>query len=157
MPAPSQTVFDGFQSCRHPIPAGLSYQHEPAVAIFPADVREPEEVERFWFTFSPAGAVFGCEAAELRQSGFLRMYRESELLQSALHGYTKALSVDSLVEPDDYVICVSDHDHIACGMAASPLMRPQIEDIVEVDVCQQRRDNRTLWGAFLRCPPFSFL
>ncbi|VGE75928.1 Uncharacterised protein [Klebsiella pneumoniae] len=45
MPAPSQTVFDGFQSCRHPIPAGLSYQHEPAVAIFPADVREPEEVE----------------------------------------------------------------------------------------------------------------
>ncbi|EWE61876.1 hypothetical protein L443_05209, partial [Klebsiella pneumoniae BIDMC 14] len=22
MPAPSQTVFDGFQSCRHPIPAG---------------------------------------------------------------------------------------------------------------------------------------
>ncbi|KMF56254.1 hypothetical protein SM29_02784, partial [Klebsiella pneumoniae] len=24
MPAPSQTVFDGFQSCRHPIPAGLS-------------------------------------------------------------------------------------------------------------------------------------
>ncbi len=120
-------------------------------------MREPEEVERFWFTFSPAGAVFGCEAAELRQSGFLRMYRESELLQSALHGYTKALSVDSLVEPDDYVICVSDHDHIACGMAASPLMRPQIEDIVEVDVCQQRRDNRTLWGAFLRCPPFSFL
>ncbi len=107
-------------------------------------MREPEEVERFWFTFSPAGAVFGCEAAELRQSGFLRMYRESELLQSALHGYTKALSVDSLVEPDDYVICVSDHDHIACGMAASPLMRPQIEDIVEVDVCQQRRDNRTL-------------
>ncbi len=53
MPAPSQTVFDGFQSCRHPIPAGLSYQHEPAVAIFPADVREPEEVERFWFAFSP--------------------------------------------------------------------------------------------------------
>ncbi len=51
MPAPSQTVFDGFQSCRHPIPAGLSYQHEPAVAIFPADVREPEEVERFWFAF----------------------------------------------------------------------------------------------------------
>ncbi|SWL29380.1 Uncharacterised protein [Klebsiella pneumoniae] len=120
-------------------------------------MREPEEVERFWFTFSPAGAVFGCEAAELHQSGFLRMYRESELLQSALHGYTKALSVDSLVEPDDYVICVSDHDHIACGMAASPLMRPQIEDIVKVDVCQQRRDNRTLWGAFLRCPPFSFL
>jgi hypothetical protein len=34
-------------------------------------VREPEEVERFWFAFSPDGAVFGSEAAELHQTGFL--------------------------------------------------------------------------------------
>jgi hypothetical protein len=137
MPALSQTVLDGFQCCRHPIPACLSYQHEPAVTIFPTDVREPEEVERFWFAFFPAGAVFGSEAAELHQSGFLRMYRESELLQSALHGYTEAPGVDRLSNPMT-MFGVSDHYHIACGMAASPLMRPQIEDIVEVDVCQQR-------------------
>ncbi len=138
MPAPSQTVFDGFQSCRHPIPAGLSYQHEPAVAIFPADVREPEEVERFWFAFSPDGTEFGSEAAELHQTGFLRVNRESELPQSALHGYTEAPGIVSFVEPDDDVIGVSDHYHIACGIATSPLMRPQIEDVVEVYVCQQR-------------------
>lgn len=99
MPAPSQTVFDGFQSCRHPIPAGLSYQHEPAVAIFPADVREPEEVERFWFAFSPDGTVFGSEAAELHQTGFLRVNRESELPQSALHGYTEAPASYRLSNP----------------------------------------------------------
>ncbi len=91
MPAPSQTVFDGFQSCRHPIPAGLSYQHEPAVAIFPADVREPEEVERFWFAFSPDGTVFGSEAAELHQTGFLRVNRESELPQY-ITGYDSSSS-----------------------------------------------------------------
>lgn len=143
MPALSQSVLDGFQCRRHPIPACLSYQHEPAATIFPTDMREPEEVERFRFTFSPAGAVFGSEAAELHQP--------------ALHGYTEALGVDSLVEPDDDAIGVSDHHHIACGMATSPLMRPQIEDVVEVDVCQQRRDDCTLWGAFSRCPPFTFL
>ena len=99
MPAPSQTVFDGFQSYRHPIPAGLSYQHEPAVAIFPADVREPEEVERFWFAFSPDGTVFGSEAAELHQTGFLRVNRESELPQSALHGYTEAPASYRLSNP----------------------------------------------------------
>ncbi len=70
MPAPSQTVFDGFQSCRHPIPAGLSYQHEPAVAIFPADVREPEEVERFWFAFSPDGTVFRQRSGRTPSDGF---------------------------------------------------------------------------------------
>lgn len=101
MPALSQSVLDGFQCRRHPIPTCLSYQHEPAATIFPTDMREPEEVERFRFTFSPAGAVFGSEAAELHQSGFLRVYRESELPQSALHGYTEALGIDSLVEPDD--------------------------------------------------------
>ena len=118
MPAPSQTVFDGFQSCRHPIPAGLSYQHEPAVAIFPADVREPEEVERFWFAFSPDGTVFGSEAAELHQTGFLRVNRESELPQSALHGYTEAPGIVSFVEPDDDVIGVT--------RPLTALMRPPI-------------------------------
>src|SRR5690606_8447860 len=157
MPALSQSVLDGFQCRSHPIPACLSYQHEPATTIFPTDMREPEEVERFRFTFSPAGAVFGSKAAELHQSGFLRVYRESELPQPALHGYTEALGVDSLVESNDDVIGVSDHHHITCGMATSPLMRPQIEDVVEVDVCQQRRDDCTLWGAFYRCTPFTFL
>ncbi len=113
-------------------------------------MREPEEVERFRFTFSPAGAVFGSEAAELHQPGFLRVNRESELPQPALHGYTEALGIYSLVELDDDVIGVFDHHHIACGMATSPLMRPQIEDVVEVDVCQQRRDYCTLRCAFFR-------
>ncbi len=135
MPAPSQTVFDGFQSCRHPIPAGLSYQHEPAVAIFPADVREPEEVERFWFAFS----LMARFSAAKRPNSIRRVFSgESELPQSALHGYTEAPGIVSFVEPDDDVIGVSDHYHIACGIATSPLMRPQIEDVVEVYVCQQR-------------------
>ena len=71
-------------------------------------------------------------------AGFLRVNRESELPQSALHGYTEAPGIVSFVEPDDDVIGVSDHYHIACGIATSPLMRPQIEDVVEVYVCQQR-------------------
>jgi hypothetical protein len=76
----------------------------------------------------PDGTVFGSEAAELHQTGFLRVNRESELPQSALHGYTEAPGIVSFVEPDDDVIGVSDHYHIACGIATSPLMRPQIED-----------------------------
>lgn len=60
--------------------------------------------------FSPAGSVFGSEAAELHQSVFLRVYRETELPQSALHGYTEALGIYSLVEPDDDVIGVEDFE-----------------------------------------------
>ena len=62
---------------------------------FPADVREPEEVERFWFCLFPDGTVFDSEAAELHQTGFLQVNRESELPQSALHGYTEAPGIVS--------------------------------------------------------------
>ncbi len=51
-------------------------------------MREPEEVERL-FAFSPDGTVFGSEAAELHQTGFLRVNRESESLKSALRLYGK--------------------------------------------------------------------
>ena len=35
-------------------------------------------------------------------------------------------------------------DHVCIGMAAAPLLRPQVEDVVQVDVGKQRRDHRTL-------------
>ncbi len=43
--------------------------------------------------------VFGSEAAELHQTGFLRVNRESELPQSALHGYTEAPGIVCLSNP----------------------------------------------------------
>ncbi len=99
MPAPSQTVFDGFRVAVIRSRRVFRISNEPAVAIFPADVREPEEVERFWFAFSPDGTVFGSEAGRTPSDGFLRVNRESELPQSALHGYTEAPGIVSFVEP----------------------------------------------------------
>ncbi|VDA77518.1 hypothetical protein BANRA_05606 [Klebsiella pneumoniae] len=100
-------------------------------------MREPEEVERFWFAFSLMARFSAAKRPNSIRRVF-RVNRESELPQSALHGYTEAPGIVSFVEPDDDVIGVSDHYHIACGIATSPLMRPQIEDVVEVYVCQQR-------------------
>lgn len=70
--------------------------------------------------------------------GIIRWLPRGFSCSPALHGYTEAPGIVSFVEPDDDVIGVSDHYHIACGIATSPLMRPQIEDVVEVYVCQQR-------------------
>ena len=52
MPAPSQTVF-GFQSCRAVIRSRRVFRISMNLPLrsFSADVREPEEVERFWFAF----------------------------------------------------------------------------------------------------------
>ncbi|MBL1453027.1 hypothetical protein JL973_11430 [Klebsiella pneumoniae] len=73
MPASSQTALMAFRVAVSSDPAGLSYQHEPAAAIFPL-MRTPRKLEIVsWFAFSPMASVFGSEAAELHQTGFLRV------------------------------------------------------------------------------------
>ena len=89
-------------------------------------------------------AVLRREAAELNQAGLVRMKRQRELLQPVAHRLPEAASVALMLEADDGVVGVPDHDHVARGLAPSPALSPEIEDIMEVDVREQRRDHRTL-------------
>jgi hypothetical protein len=49
-----------------------------------------------------------------------------------------------VLEADDNIVSVPHHDDVAMGMASSPLIRPQIEDVMQVDVGQKWRDHRAL-------------
>ena len=59
----------------------------------------------------------------------------------------------SRLETDDDIVSISDHDHVARGLTPSPAFGPKIEDVVEVDVREHRRDHRTLTRPLLfdRC------
>ena len=64
-----------------------------------------------------------------------------------------------MLEADDRVIRVADRDRIPPGMAVSPLFDPKVIDVVQVDICQQRRDDRPLWRAdraFRPCIVFQY-
>ena len=43
------------------------------------------------------------------------------------------------------VIRVADDDHVAGGVAFAPLLRPEIENVVQVGVSQQGGNRRPLW------------
>jgi hypothetical protein len=43
-----------------------------------------------------------------------------------------------MLEADDEVVGVPDHDHVARGLAPSPALGPEVEDVVEIDVREQR-------------------
>jgi hypothetical protein len=43
-----------------------------------------------------------------------------------------------MLEADDQVVGVSDHDHVARGLAPSPAFGPEIEDVMKIDVREQR-------------------
>jgi hypothetical protein len=53
-----------------------------------------------------------------------------------------------MLETKYCVVGVPDNDHVTTCGSASPLLNPQIVHIVQVDVCQDRRDHRSL-----RCTP----
>lgn len=59
----------------------------------------------------------------------------------------KPLGVSSVLETDDCVVSISHHDHCAARVASPPLLDPEIVGVVEIDVRQQRRDDRPLRGA----------
>jgi hypothetical protein len=43
-----------------------------------------------------------------------------------------------MLETHDDVVGVPDHDHVARGLAPSPARGPEVENVVEIDVREQR-------------------
>jgi len=46
-----------------------------------------------------------------------------------------------MLEADDDVVGVTNHDHVARRLAPSPALGPKIEDVVKVAVREQRRNH----------------
>ncbi len=78
---------------------------------------------------------------ELDEPGFLREQREAEGPQAFLQCRPEGKSVFPVLEAHDEVVRVADDDHVAVAMAPTPLVCPQVHDIVQVDVGEQRRDD----------------
>jgi hypothetical protein len=51
-----------------------------------------------------------------------------------------------VLEAEYEIIGVAHDDHVARGLTPSPALGPQIEDVVQVDVGERRRDHRPLPG-----------
>ena len=60
------------------------------------------------------------------------------------HRVPEAPGVCLVFEADDDVVGVAHDDHVARGLPPSPAFGPEIEDVVQVDVGEQRRDHRPL-------------
>ena len=117
---------------------GLPLEQEFALARLSADEREPEELERLRFTDPTLLAVRRRKAAELDQAGLVRMQRQRKLLQPFAHGVPEASGVGLMFKANDRVVGVSHDDHVARGLPPSPAIGPEIEHVVQVDVCKER-------------------
>ena len=52
------------------------------------------------------------------------------------HRVEEPTGVGLVLEADDDIVRIADDDHVACRLAPSPAVGPQVEDVVQVDVGQ---------------------
>src|ERR1019366_357548 len=115
-----------------------------AASGFIANEHKAQELEGFRFGAPAPLAVLRRKATELNQAGLLRMKRQRELPQPIAHRIPEASGVALMLETNDDVVGIPNHDHVARGLAPSPAFGPKIEDVVKVDVREQRRNHRAL-------------
>ena len=144
MHAPPQFLFDGLQLNPHAIPPGLPFDLEFSPASFVADEDEAQEGEGLRFAKPAPLAVFRRKSSELDEPGLLRMKRQRKLLQPLTHRIEEAPGVNLVLKTDNKVVGIAHDDHVARGFAPSPAFGPKVEDVMQVDVAEQRRDHRAL-------------
>src|SRR5271165_6945594 len=138
VPSLSQRLSDFQQLCLHSIPARLPSQLEGALTGLGTNESKPQKFEGFRLAEPAQRAVLRREAAELDQPGLLRMQRQRERPQPLAHRVPEAPGVILMLEAHDDVVGVPDHDHVARGLTPSPALGPEVENVMEIDVREQR-------------------
>ena len=102
------------------------------------DVREAEEGEGLRFAKPPRLAVARRETPELDDPGLLRMQFQSELLQSLSKLVQKPLSIGAMLEAHHGVVSITHDDDLADIVLPPPVLDPQVVDVVQINVRQDR-------------------
>ena len=90
---PPQLLLDFLELGPHAVPPGFPLEQKFAPAAAAADMGETQEIESFRFTKPAPLAVRRSIAAELDQTGFVRVELQSELLEPSSHRTKKTASV----------------------------------------------------------------
>src|SRR6266540_40508 len=102
-------------------------------------MREAEKVERLRLAQTPTRPTIGREPAELDQSRLVRVQFQGELREPLAQVPEKPLGVLLMLEPDDEVVGEADDDHVTVRAPPPPPLGPQVEDVVQIHVGEQRR------------------
>ena len=144
MQPPSQFLLYSLQFGAHPISAGLPFKLESASSGAPTDVGKSKKVERLRFAKTSCGSMFNRIATKLNQTGLVRMQRQCKLFQPLSHIHEKAVGIGLVLKTDNTIVGIAHDDDVSFGMMTTPSVCPKVEDIVEVNVGQQGRYNRSL-------------
>ena len=150
MHTPPQLDLDPLQRRLHALANRLPKHHEPTLPRLPADMLEAEEIEGLRLAQTSALSVRRRMASELDQPRLFRVQLQLELLHTLFQFRPEPFGIVFELEPNQGVVGITHHDYIAVRTLLPPCLNPEIEDVMEVDIRQQRRCTATLRRACLR-------
>jgi hypothetical protein len=101
-------------------------------------MRKAQEVERLRFTQTPLGPLPASVPAELDQPGLVRVQFQPELREPLAKLGQELPRILLLFEADDEIVRPPHDDHITVCVAVPPPVSPQVEDVMQVHVREQR-------------------
>src|SRR5450830_1791336 len=153
MPSSHQLCPDGFECRSHSLLHRQACDLKSALPVSATAVRKSKEVERFRLTLSPTFAI-GCgKSTKLDQPRLCRIQGQPKFRQPFFHCCQKPSGCFFTLESEHTVISVAHDNHISPCISATPLLRPLIESVMQVDVRQQWRYHRALGCALGRRYP----
>lgn len=139
VPALPQGSFDRLQGNPNAFGHRHSMDREPTVCSRPgAPVGEAQEVERLRSALATSRTAFGGVPTELDQTCFPFVQFQTELGETRAECFPARHRLVVVLKPDHEVIRISDHDDGATAVVFPPPSDPQIEDVVQKHVRQQR-------------------
>jgi len=144
MHTPPQFDLDPQQRGLHALANRMPKHQKPSLLRLPADVLEAKEIEGLRFTQTGALSVRRRVASELDQPRFVRVQLQLELLHSFFQFRPEPFGIVLELESNQGIIGITHHDHIAMRTLLTPGLNPEIEDVMEVDIRQQRRCTSAL-------------
>src|SRR5277367_568976 len=156
--ASPEFVFYLTQFRLHPLANRLPQHRVVSVAsCLPADMREAKEGERFRLPFSALFPVFGREPTELQKARLVGMQFKLELPKPLGEFHPESLGIRFNLESNHDVVRVSHDDYIAVCSRTTPHMNPQIENVMEIDICHEWRSTAALRRTLFHSVSFPIL
>src|SRR6185295_13420756 len=128
----------------------------PITSLRHTDMCEAKKVECLRLPLSPPFSSFNRVAAELNHARLLGMQFQFELGEPLCQFLMKSYGVRLVLKAHYEVIGPAHHYHVAFGLCLPPVLHPEVEHVVQVDVSQQWRGTAALWRSFFTARPLSF-
>src|ERR1700735_4238643 len=138
MHAPPQFLLHLQQLRRHAVAPGLPLELEVAPAVLAADEGEAQEAEALRLAQPALLAPRRRMAAELNQTGLLRMQRQRKLLQPRAHHVEEPMSIGRVLEPSHKVSRPAE-SHRQALAEPDVRLRPHPAPIVQPYPCSRRQ------------------